>query len=184
MLRILVGITGASGVIYGVRLIEELRKHGVETHLIISDKAKKILEIETNYKTKDIEKLAFSSYDNHDLFSAPSSGSYKLDGMVVSPCSVKSLSSIANGFCDNLISRSAVCCLKEERKLVIVLRETPLDFSTINNIKTAKIGGATILPAMPAFYHSPKNIDDLIDFIVGKILDQFGIKHDLFRRWE
>ena len=98
MKRILVGITGASGVIYGIRLIEELGKHGVETHLIISDEAKKILEVETNYNIKDIEKLSFRSYNNNDLFSAPSSGSYKLDGMVVSPCSVKSLSSIANGF--------------------------------------------------------------------------------------
>ena len=183
-MRILVAITGASGAIYGIRLIEELRKNGVETHLVISDKAKKILEYETNYRIGEIENLAFKNYDNNDLFASPSSGSFRLDGMVISPCSIKSLSSIANGFCDNLISRSAVCCLKEGRKLVIVLRETPLDLASINNMRLLKMGGAMILPAMPAFYHSPKKIGDLIDFIVGKILDQFNIKHSLFMRWE
>jgi 4-hydroxy-3-polyprenylbenzoate decarboxylase len=104
--------------------------------------------------------------------------------MILSPCSIKSLSSIANGFCNNLISRSATCCLKEGRKLVLVLRETPLDYISINNMKRAKLAGAIILPAMPAFYFSPKNIDDLINYIVGKILDQFNIKHDLFNRWK
>jgi 4-hydroxy-3-polyprenylbenzoate decarboxylase len=183
-MKILVGITGASGVIYGVRLIEELKKVNVETHIILSEEAKKILEYETSYKTKEIEKLAIKSYDNNNLFEAPSSGSFEVDGMIISPCSIKSLSSIANGYCDNLISRSAICCLKEGRKLVIVLRETPLDLASIKNIQNAKLGGAVILPAMPAFYYSPKNIDDLINFVVGKILDQFNINHKLYKKWK
>lgn len=183
-MTILVGITGASGSIYGIRLIEELKKAGVETHLIISEKAEKIIEYETDYKINEINKLAVKKYNNNDLFAAPSSGSYKLDGMIISPCSIKSLSSIANGFCYNLISRSAACCLKEGRKIILVLRETPFDLITINNIKRAKLAGAIILPAMPAFYFSPKNIDDLINYVVGKILDQFNIKHNLFNRWK
>jgi flavin prenyltransferase len=183
-MKLLVGITGASGSIYGIRLIEELKKAGVETHLIISEKAEKIIEYETDYKINKINKLVVKKYDNNDLFEAPSSGSYELDGMIISPCSIKSLSSIANGFCYNLMSRSATCCLKEGRKLVLVLRETPLDYTSINNMKIAKIAGAIILPAMPAFYFSPKNIDDLINYIVGKILDQFNIKHNLFNRWK
>jgi len=183
-MKILVCITGASGSIYGIRLIEELKKAGVEICIIFSEKAEKIIEFETNYKIKDIERLAIKRYNNDDLFAGPSSGSYELDGMVISPCSIKSLSSIANGFCDNLISRSATCCLKEGRKLVIVLRETPLDLASINNMKKAKLGGAILLPAMPAFYHNPKNIDDLVNFIVGKILDQLNISHNMFNRWK
>ena len=183
-MKILVGMTGASGVIYGVRLIEELIKANIETHIVLSEEAKKILEYETRYKTKEIEKLAQVNYDNNDLFAAPSSGSFELDGMIISPCSIKSLSSIANGYCNNLISRSAICCLKEERKLVLVLRETPLDLACIKNIQYAKLGGAVILPAMPAFYNSPKNIDDLINFIVGKIFDQFKINHNLYDKWK
>lgn len=183
-MKILVGITGASGVIYGIRLIEELNKSGIETHLIFSEGAKNIIEHETDYRIAEIIKMADKAYNNNDLFSAPSSGSYQIDGMIISPCSVKSLSSIANGFCDNLISRSAFCCLKEGRKLVIVLRETPLDLTCIKNIKSAKLAGAIILPAMPAFYYYPKNIDDMVNFIIGKILDQFNIKHSLYKRWK
>ena len=183
-MNILVGITGASGCIYGIRLVEELKKLGVKIHLIISEKAEKIIKYETNYAIEDIERLVEKKYDNDDLFAGPASGSYRLDGLVISPCSIKSLSSIANSFCDNLISRAAVCCLKEGVKLIIVLRETPLDLASINNMKKAKLGGAVILPAMPSFYHLPKNIDELINFVVGKILDQLDLKHNLFNRWE
>ncbi len=183
-MKILVGITGASGCIYGIRLIEELKKNGIETHIIISEKAENIIEYETTYKIDEIEKLADKRYNNTDLFAAPSSGSYKLDGMIISPCSIKTLSSIANGFCNNLISRSATCCLKEGRKLVMIIRETPLDLACIENMKRAKLGGAIILPAMPAFYYSPKKIDDLVNFIVGKTLDQLNIKHNMYNRWE
>ena len=183
-MKILVGVTGASGCIYGIRLIEELKKEGVETHLIISTGAQKIINHETNYKYENLKNIADYYYENDDLFAGPASGSFNLDGMIISPCSIKSLSSIANGFCNNLISRSATCCLKEGRKLVLVLRETPLDYININNMRRAKLAGAIILPAMPAFYFLPKNIDDLINYIVGKILDQFNIKHNLFNRWK
>lgn len=183
-MKILVGITGASGSIYGIRIIEELEKIGAEIHLIISEKAEKIIEYETDYKINEIEKLIFKKYNNSDLFSAPSSGSFLLDGMVISPCSIKTLSSIANCYCNNLITRSAICCLKEGRKVVLVLRETPLDLISIENMRKAKLNGSIILPAMPAFYHAPKKIDDLVNYIVGKILDQLNVKHNIFKRWK
>ena len=129
------------------------------------------MESETEYTIKNLRDKADFYYENDNLFASPSSGSFILDAMIIVPCSMKTLSSIANGFCDNLISRSASCCLKEDRKLVITLRETPLDLSSINNMKKAKLGGAIILPAMPAFYYHPKNIDDIVNFITGKIAD-------------
>jgi 4-hydroxy-3-polyprenylbenzoate decarboxylase len=183
-MRILLAITGASGCIYGIRLLEELIKSGNEVHLIVSEDAKKIMKYETNYTFDKIKKKASICYKNSDLFSAPSSGSYKFDAMVIVPCSMKTLSAIANCYCDTLISRAGICCLKEERKLILVIRETPLDLSAIKNILSAKQAGATILPAMPGFYHKPKKIEDLVDFIVGKILDQLKIDHMLFKRWK
>jgi flavin prenyltransferase len=183
-MKILLSIGGASGSIYGIRLLEQLLKSGVETHLIISDGAKKIIEHETNYTFKELKKKADFYYDNSDMCAAPASGSFQLDGMVAAPCSMKTLSAIANGYGDTLTSRAASCFLKEGRKLVLVVRETPLDLPGIKNTLVAKQAGAVILPAMPAFYHKPKKIEDLVDFIVGKVLDQFGIKHSLFKRWE
>jgi 4-hydroxy-3-polyprenylbenzoate decarboxylase len=183
-MRILIGITGASGSIYGIRLIEELKKNNMELHLILSEEAEKIIEYETEYNLNQLDELITKRYNNIDLFAPPSSGSFKLDSMIISPCSIKSLSSIANGYCNNLISRSAICCLKEGRKLIIVIRETPLDLTTIENMRRAKLNGAIILPAMPAFYHSPKKIDDIVNYVVGKILDQINIEHNLFNRWK
>ena len=183
-MKVLLSIGGASGSIYGIRLLEELIKSKVETHLIVSDGAKKILEHETNYKFKNLKKKSHFYYDNNDLFAGPASGSFKLDAMVVAPCSMKTLSAIANGYGDTLTSRSASCQLKEERKLILVIRETPLDLPSIENIRKAKLAGASVLPAMPGFYHKPKKIEDLVDFIVGKTLDQLGIKHTLFKRWK
>ena len=183
-MKILLCIGGASGSIYGIRLLEELKKSGAEIHLIVSEGAKKIIEHETNYKFKDIKKLADSYYDNSDMFAGPASGTFELDAMIICPCSMKTLSAVANGYCDTLISRAASCFLKEERKLVLVIRETPLDLPSIKNILSAKQAGATILPAMPGFYHKPKKIEDLVDFIVGKTLDQLGINHSLFERWK
>ncbi len=183
-MKILLSIVGASGSIYGIRLLEELKKNNVETHLIISSGAKKIIEHETSFKTNDLKKKADFYYENKDMFAGPASGSFKIDAMVISPCSMKTLSAIANGYGDTLTSRAAICTLKEERKLILVPRETPLDLSSIKNMEKAKLAGATILPAMPGFYHKPEKIEDLVDFIVGKILDQLGIKHRLFKRWK
>jgi len=183
-MKIFLSIGGASGSIYSIRLIQELKKAGAEIHLTFSDGAKKIIEHETNFNISELKKLADFYYDNTDMFSGPASGSFKLDSMIICPCSMKTLSAIANGYGDTLTSRAAICTLKEGRKLVLVLRETPLDYASIKNMEKAKLGGATILPAMPGFYHKPKKIDDLVDFIVGKILDQLDIKHSLFKRWK
>jgi 4-hydroxy-3-polyprenylbenzoate decarboxylase len=183
-MKILLSITGASGSIYGVRLFEELNKSNNEIHLIISEGAKKILEHETNFKVNDLKKKSNFYYENKDMFAGPASGSFQLDAMVVCPCSMKTLSAIANGYGGTLTTRAASCRLKEEKKLILVIRETPIDLPGIKNMLAAKQAGATILPAMPGFYHKPKKIDDLVDFIVGRILDQLRIKHFLFKRWK
>ena len=183
-MKILLSIGGASGSIYGIRLLEELKKSKVEIHLIVSNGAKKIIEHETNFKFQDLKKKANYYYENDNMFAGPASGTFKLDAMVICPCSMKTLSAVANGYGDTLTSRAASCTLKEERKLILVPRETPLDLPSIKNMEKAKLAGATILPAMPGFYQKPKKIDDLVDFIVGKILDQLMIDHSLFKRWK
>ena len=159
-------------------------KSDVEVYLVISDGAKKILEYETDYTYIDLKKKANICYENEDLFAAPASGSFYLDGMIIAPCSMKTLSAISSGYGDTLTSRVASCCLKEGRKLVLVIRETPLDLPSIKNMLTAKQSGAVVLPTMPGFYHKPKSIEDLVDFIVGKIFDQFNIEHSLFKKWD
>jgi 4-hydroxy-3-polyprenylbenzoate decarboxylase len=183
-MKILLSIGGASGSIYGIRLLEELKKASIQTYLIISIDAKKIIEHETNYNFSDLKNKTDFYYENDDMFAGPASGSFKLDAMIVCPCSMKTLSSIANGYGDTLTSRAASCILKEGKKLILVPRETPLSLPFINNIQKIKIAGATILPAMPGFYHKPKKIEDIINFIVGKILDQLNINHSLFERWK
>jgi 4-hydroxy-3-polyprenylbenzoate decarboxylase len=182
-MRYVVSIGGASGCIYGIRLVEELKKAGNEVHLIVSEGGKKLFEFETGMTLSDMKKKADVSYENDDLCTGPASGSFLLDGMIVAPCSMKTLSAIANGYSDTLTSRAASCCLKEGRKLVLVVRETPLDLPGIRNMLAAKEAGAMILPAMPAFYHKPKTIADQVDFIVGKVFDQLGLPHSLFERW-
>jgi len=184
MKKIVLAITGASGVMYGIRLLEELKKAGCIVYLIISESAKKIIEHETDYVAKDVVSLADEFFDEEDTFSKLASGSFHYDAAIIAPCSLKTLGAIANGYANNLITRMAVCCLKEERKLILVPRETPLDLASIENMIRAKRNGAIILPAMPAFYHHPKSIDDLVNYIVGKILDSVGIEHSLVRRWE
>ena len=183
-MRVLLSVGGASGSIYGTRLFEKLLRSGVEVHLVVSEGAKKILEHETAYNYIDLKKKANICYENDDLFASPASGSFHLDGMVVAPCSMKTLSAISSGYGDTLTSRAASCCLKEGRKLILVIRETPLDLPGIKNMLMAKQSGAVVLPAMPGFYHKPKTIEDLVDFIVGKIFDQFNIEHSLFKRWD
>lgn len=183
-MNILLSIGGASGSIYGVRLIEEMIKSDIEVHLIVSEGAKEILKNETDYNYDKLKEITNFFYENDDLFAAPASGSFRLDGMVVAPCSMKTLSSIANGYGDTLTTRAASCFLKEGRKLILLIRETPLDLPGIRNMLNAKKSGAVILPAMPGFYHKPKTINDIVDFIIGKILDQLNVEHSLFKRWK
>lgn len=181
---IVVGVTGATGSIYAVRLLEVLKKNkDVNTHLIMSNWAKNNLQIETEYSPDYLESLATVVYDNKNLGARTSSGSFINDGMIVVPCSMKTLSSIANGYCENLISRSADVMIKEGRKLVICPRETPLSSIHLENmLRLAKIG-VKVVPPMPAFYNHPSNIEDLISHHVMKLLDQFGIRHANAKRW-
>ena len=182
--RIIVGISGASGVIYGIEFLRLLVEYGVETHLILSAAGKKNIEIETDYKADEISKLAHYSYDNMELESAISSGSFLTDGMAVVPCSIKSLSGIANSFNENMIIRGADVTLKEKRKLILMVRETPLHSGHLKLMLKASELGAHILPPIPAFYHRPKNLEDIIYQTIGKMFDYLGIEHELFKRWE
>jgi len=182
--KIVIGFSGASGIIYGIRLIEVLHSINIETYLIISEWAKKNIEIETDKTLEYVKSLSSVNYDNFRLDASVSSGSFLHDGMVIVPCSMKSLSSIANGYDDTLISRAASVTLKESRKLIIVPRETPLSRIHLENMIKLQQAGAIILPAMPGFYHKPSTIEEIVDHLVGKILDQLNIKHNLFKRWK
>jgi flavin prenyltransferase len=182
--KIVIGFSGASGIIYGIRLLEILHSINIQTYLIISEWAKKNIEIESDKTLEYVKSLSSVNYDNFKLDASVSSGSFLHDGMVIVPCSMKSLSSIANGYDDTLISRAASVTLKESRKLIIVPRETPLSRIHLENMIKLQEAGAIILPAMPGFYHKPSTIDEIIDHLVGKILDQLKIEHDLFKRWK
>lgn len=182
-LRLVVAITGASGVIYGIRALEVLRKLQVETHLIMSEWGAKNIKIETDKTPDYVSSLATKYYKDDNMAAAVSSGSFKTDGMAVIPCSMKTLAGIANAFDDSLVSRAAGVCIKEQRKLVLVPRETPLSKIHLDNMSKLADAGAVILPAMPGFYHRPKTMNDLIDHVVGKVLDQFNLDHGLFKRW-
>ncbi|HOP47623.1 MAG TPA: UbiX family flavin prenyltransferase [Desulfobacteraceae bacterium] len=181
--RIIIGIAGASGVIYGVRLLAILKEIDIETHLVISEAGKKNIEIETGYKSNEIAGMADYVYDNRDIAAAIASGSFLTDSMIVVPCTVKTLSGIANSYTENLLVRAADVTLKEKRKLVLVVRETPLHKGHLKLMTMAADMGAHILPPVPSFYHKPKTIDDIINQTIGKIFDYVGIKHDLFKRW-
>ena len=181
--KIVVGISGASGVVYGVRLLSVLREKNVETHLIISNSGEKNIQIETDYNIDEVKQMASFVYDNKNMAAKVASGSFLVDGMVVVPCTIKTLSGIANSYSENLIVRAADVTLKEKRKLVLVVRETPLHKGHLRLMSLAADSGAHILPPVPSFYHYPKTIDDIINQTVGKILDYLEIEHDLFRRW-
>jgi 4-hydroxy-3-polyprenylbenzoate decarboxylase len=182
--RIILGITGASGVIYGIRLLEAFHELNIETDLVISDWALETLRTETDDAPERLRALATRNYGCHDLAAAISSGSTRTDGMVVAPCSMKTLAGIANGFCGNLIERAADVTLKERRKLILAVRETPLSPIHLENmLKLARLG-VVIMPPVPGFYTRPRSIADLIDFQTGKILDQLGINHCLYQRWD
>jgi len=182
--KIIVGISGASGTIYGVRLLEVLRDlPGIETHLIISRGARVTMEHETSLKPEAVEDLARYVHSPDNLAACVSSGSFKTEGMIVAPCSMKSLSMIANSIDDNLLVRAADVTLKERRKLVLIARETPLHLGHLRHMTAVTEMGGVILPPVPSFYHRPQTILDIVDQTVGKALDQFGIPHELFNRW-
>jgi 4-hydroxy-3-polyprenylbenzoate decarboxylase len=181
--RIVVGITGASGVVYGIRTLTLLKEMGVETHLIISASGRRNIEIETEMAPSQVEAMANFVYDDRDMGAAISSGSFLTDGMIVVPCTIKTLSGIANSYTNNLVVRAADVTLKEGRKLVLVVRETPLHKGHLRLMTMAADMGAHILPPIPSFYHQPKTIDDIIDQTIGKIFDYLGIENHLFRRW-
>lgn len=183
MKRIVLGISGASGVIYGVRMLKTLCSLGIETHLVVSEAALRNLAIETAYAISEVESMASFVYDVKDVGASIASGSFQTDGMMIVPCSIKSLSAIANSFNANLIVRAADVTLKERRRLVLVVRETPLHEGHLELMARVTRMGGVIMPPIPAFYHMPKTIDDLINQTVGKILDLFSIDAGLFKRW-
>ncbi len=184
MKRLIVGITGASGVIYGVRLLEALRAApGVRTALLVTDTAAKILRAETDLSLEEVHALAHEVYDPADLFAPIASGSFQADGMVIAPCSVKSFSHISHSHADNLLLRAADVTLKEGRKLVLVIRETPLHLGHLRRLVELAEMGAVILPPVPAFYYRPESVEDIILGTVARILDLFSIPHSLVPRW-
>jgi 4-hydroxy-3-polyprenylbenzoate decarboxylase len=182
--RIIVGMSGSSGVIYGVRTLMHLKRMpDVETHLVMSEGAMTTIKIETNYQIGEVKAMAGVVHQPDNLAASISSGSFPTEGMIVIPCSVKSLSAIAHSYADNLLARAADVVLKERRKLVLVVRETPLHKGHLELMMKASELGALILPPMPAFYHRPESIEDIIDHTIGKALDFFGLEHKLFDRW-
>ena len=176
-MKIVIAISGASGAIIGIKLLEVLKRKG---YLIISKNARKIIEYETSYSLSEIEKMAKKVYDNRDLTADISSGTNKFDALVIVPCSISTLSKIANGIADNLITRVAAVALKERRKLIAVPRETPLSTISLKNMYELSKMGAIILPVSPPFYIKPTKIEDIVNYMVGKILDLLGVENDLY----
>lgn len=179
-MKIVVAVTGASGIDYAATLLRTLEE---EKHLIISAHGEKLIEIESDFSKEEIEAFADRVYENSDLEAPIASGTSQFDAMCIVPCSMSTLSRIACGIADDLITRAASVCLKEGRKLVLVPRETPLSKIQIDNMSTVSAAGAVVLPAMPAFYPKPKKVQDMVNFVVGKIMDSLGLQHDLFERW-
>ena len=181
--RLVVGISGASGTIYGIRMLELLRGTDIETHLVMSKSAELTLAYETDYKPKDVRALATVNHPNADIGATISSGSFQTIGMVVAPCSIKTMSEIATGVTSTLMSRAADVVLKERRRLVLALRETPLHGGHLRTMTQLADMGAILAPVMPAFYNRPKTIDDIVNHTVGRLLDLFGIENAAVKRW-
>jgi 4-hydroxy-3-polyprenylbenzoate decarboxylase len=182
--RIVVGISGASGAIYGVRLLKMLRQANVESHLVVSRSAQITLAQETDLGLADLQALADVFYPNTDIGAAISSGSFRVDGMVIAPCSIKTLSEVATGTTSSLLSRAADVMLKERRRLVMMVRETPLHAGHIRSLAAVTEAGAIVYPPVPAFYTRPTSLDDMVDHTLGRVLDLFDIDTDAVRRWE
>ena len=181
--RLVIGISGASGTVYGVRMLELLRDTDIETHLVMSKSAELTLAYETDYKPKDVRALATVNHPNADIGATISSGSFQTIGMVVAPCSIKTMSEIATGVTSALMSRAADVALKERRRLVLALRETPLHGGHLRTMTQLADMGAILAPVMPAFYNRPKTIDDIVNHTVGRLLDLFGIESAAVKRW-
>ena len=183
--RLIVGISGATGAIYGVRLLEVLRnERGVETHLVISRAAERTIAWETSYTVERLRALADRWYPVQDIAAELSSGSFQTGGMVIAPCSVKTLASVATGVCDNLLARAADVTLKERRRLVLLVREAPLTLAHIRNLEIVTQMGAIVAPPVPAFYNHPQSVDDIVNHTVGRVLDLFGLDVGIVKRWE
>ena len=181
---VIIGITGASGVIYGIRLLEVLSsKKDVETHLIVTEAAKLLIEQETDWRIEDVRSLASFWYGNEEIGARLASGSFRRDAMIVAPCSIKTMSALANSYTEGLLARAGDVTLKERRKLVLAVRETPLHLGHLRAMERLAEMGAVIVPPVPAFYHRPHSVADIIDHTIGKMLDILEIDHDLFRRW-
>ena len=183
MKRLIVGITGATGAIFGIRLLQALQAASVESHLIISKWGLQTVEHETSYTLQQVRDLATVCYEQANMGAAVSSGSFLTEGMVIAPCSVRTLAAIAHGTGDHLVHRAADVILKERRRLVLLVRETPLSEVHLENMLKLARMGVTVMPPMPAFYNQPQSLDDMVDHIVARTLDQFGIAADFARRW-
>ena len=185
MHRLIVGITGASGAIYGIRALQALRQAGgVETHLIVSAAANQTIVAETDFSASDVRDLADVVHNEKDIGASLSSGSFRTLGMLIAPCSVKTLGGLANSYDDNLVVRAADVCLKERRRVVLMLRETPLHMGHIELMERVTRAGAIVMPPVPAFYHRPETIDDIVNQTVGRVLDLFDIDPGIVKRWK
>ena len=182
-MKLVIGITGSTGVVYGIRMLDTLKKLNVETHLIMSEWAEKCISMETEYTIDHVKSLATNTSDEKNMASSISSGTHRVDGMIIAPCSMKTLSAIANGYDNTLIARAAGVTIKESRKLVLMARETPFSAIHLENMLKLSRLRVVILPPVTEFYTKPKSIDDIVNHGVGKCLDQFNIEHDLYPRW-
>jgi 4-hydroxy-3-polyprenylbenzoate decarboxylase len=181
--KIVVGVTGGSGAIYALALLRFLRDLGVESHLVVSDSGARVVEHECGVPLQELRESCDVFHENDNIGATIASGSYRVDGMAVVPCSMKTLSAVANGYSASLLARAADVCLKERRPLVMVVRETPYSVVHLENMLRLSRAGAVILPASPAFYNHPRSLADIVGFMAGKILDQLGIEHEGYQRW-
>jgi flavin prenyltransferase len=182
--RLIVGITGASGAILGIRLLESLRTLSIESHLVLSESAPLTIQQETDWCVEDVFSLANRHYDFHDIGASIASGSFATLGMVIIPCSIKTLSAVANSYTDDLLSRAADVTLKEGRPLVLVVRETPYHPGHLRLMTEASLAGAVIFPPVPAFYIHPQSVEDIINNTVGRVLSRLGVENDLYHKWQ